>query len=86
MKKFFITGGAGFIGAHLSNRLLDRGYSVTVYDDLSNGKVWHFGKNQENPRLNIIVADVRDENKLEASMNGHDAVFHLASNADIAKG
>lgn len=83
--KYFITGGAGFIGANLANFLLSSGNFVTAYDNFSNGRRWHFGLNIENPNLKIIEADVRDENALNAAISGHDVVFHLASNADIAR-
>ena len=85
MNKYFITGGAGFIGSHLTNYLLSRGAIVTVYDDFSNGQIWHFGNNAINPNLKIIKADVRNEEVLNSSICGHDVVFHLASNADIAR-
>lgn len=84
-KRYFITGGAGFIGAHLANRLLGAGHAVTAYDDFSNGQRWHFGANAANPRLTVVAADVRDEARLEKEIAGHDVVFHLASNADIAR-
>ena len=81
----FITGGAGFIGAHLANFLLARGNAVTVYDNFSNGHRWHLGENIKNPNLKIIEADVVDEETLNSSIAGHQIVFHLASNADIAR-
>jgi UDP-glucose 4-epimerase len=84
-KKYFITGGAGFIGAHLSNRLLSAGHSVTAYDISCNSQRWHFGNNLKNPALRVVDADVRDAAKLEEAMAGHDVVFHFASNADIAR-
>ena len=83
--KYFITGGAGFIGGHLANHLLARGDNVTVYDNFSTGKRWHFGENISSPSLRIIEADVRDEVTLNSTIAGHDIVFHLASNADIAR-
>lgn len=83
--KYFITGGAGFIGAHLANYLLSRGAKVTVYDNFSNGHRWHLDINKNNPNLNIVEADVRDENVLNKEISGHNIVFHLASNADIAR-
>lgn len=85
MKHYLITGGAGFIGSNLSNFLLSLGHAVTVYDNFSNGHRWHFGENINNYNLKIIEADVRDENSLNESMVGQDLVFHLASNADIAR-
>ena len=82
---YFITGGAGFIGSHLVNFLLGADNSVTVYDNFSNGQRWHLNKNLNNPKLKIIEADVRDEEVLGRAIRGHDVVFHLASNADIAR-
>ena len=84
-RKYFITGGAGFIGGHLTNHLLSIGGTVTVYDNFSNGHRWHLDINKKNPNLNIIEADVRDEDALSEAISGHDVVFHLASNADIAR-
>ncbi|NBV85190.1 MAG: NAD-dependent epimerase/dehydratase family protein [Verrucomicrobia bacterium] len=84
-KRYFITGGAGFIGAHLTNRLLSLGHSVTVYDDFTNGFLWHFGANVTNPYLQVVRADIRDAETLEKAIAGHDVVFHFASNADIAR-
>lgn len=84
-KKYFITGGAGFIGAHLAGRLLDEGNEVTVFDDLSNGQRWHLASYASNPALKIVEADLRDTSVLEREIAGHDMVYHLASNADIAR-
>jgi len=84
-KKYFITGGAGFIGAHLTNRLLEEGNQVTVFDDFSNGQRWHLAAHHANTALKIVEADLRDANVLEREIVGHDMVYHLASNADIAR-
>jgi len=84
-KKYFITGGAGFIGAHLTNRLLSLGDEVTVFDNFSNGFRWHFGVNEGHSRLKIVEADLLDKERLESEIAGHDVVFHFASNADIAR-
>ncbi|RFC42293.1 MAG: UDP-glucose 4-epimerase [Verrucomicrobia bacterium] len=84
-KKYFITGGAGFIGAHLTNRLLSLGHEVTVFDNFSNGFRWHFGANESHSRLNIVEADLLDAERLESEISGHEVVFHFASNADIAR-
>lgn len=84
-KNYFITGGAGFIGAHLVNYLIDNTKSkITVYDNFDNGRLYHFGERINNPNLNIINADVKDLGRLTTSMIGSDIVYHLASNADIA--
>jgi UDP-glucose 4-epimerase len=84
-KRYFITGGAGFIGAHLTNRLLAAGQAVTAYDNFCNGQRWHFGDNVEHPGLRVVDADVRDEARLTEAIAGHEVVFHFASNADIAR-
>lgn len=82
---YFVTGGAGFIGAHLTNRLLDTTEgTVTVYDNFSTGRSWHFGERIHDQRLKVIDADCRQADVLEQAIAGHDVVFHLASNSDIA--
>lgn len=82
----FVTGGAGFIGAHLVNRLLDTTDStVTVFDNFSTGRRWHFGDRVTNPRLRIVEGNCQDQGQVAAAIPGHDLVFHLASNSDIAR-
>ena len=84
--RYFVTGGAGFIGAHLVNHLLDTTSStVTVFDNFSNGRRWAFGERLDDPRLVIIQGDARDESALVEAIAGHTVVYHLASNADIAR-
>lgn len=84
--KYFVTGGAGFIGAHLVNRLLDQtSGSVTVFDNFSTGRRWHFGDRVRNPRLRIVEGNCQDQAAVAAAVAGHDLVFHLASNSDIAR-
>jgi len=83
---YFITGGAGFIGAHLVNHLIDKTDAlVTVFDNFSTGQRWHFGKRVEDKRLTIIEADARDQEKLIGAMPCHDIVYHFAANSDIAR-
>ena len=85
VKNYFITGGAGFIGAHLVNFLLDNTDSqITVYDNFDNGRYYHFGERINNPKLNIVKADVKDLGRLTNAMIGSNVVYHFASNADIA--
>jgi len=84
--KYFVTGGAGFIGAHLVNRLLDTtGGDVTVFDNFSTGRRWHFGDRVKSPRLRIVEGSCQDQAAIKAAIAGHDLVFHLASNSDIAR-
>jgi|SRR5581483_1161174 len=86
-KRFFIAGGAGFIGSHFTDRLLcDKGVqAVTLYDNFSSGREWHNAHHREDPRLRVLRADVKDLAALERAMQGHDTVIHLASNPDIAR-
>jgi UDP-glucose 4-epimerase len=84
--KFFVTGGAGFIGAHLVNTLLDTtDATVTVFDNFSNGHRFHFGERVSDRRLTIIEADAQDQDKLIQAIQGHDIVYHFAANSDIAR-
>jgi len=84
--KYFVTGGAGFIGSHLVNRLLDTTNAiVTVYDNFSTGRRRHLDRYAHDKRLKIIEADTRDQQCLPESLAGHDIVYHFAANSDIAR-
>ncbi len=86
-RRFFIAGGAGFIGSHFTDRLLcDRGIeAVTLYDNFSSGREWHYAQHEHDERLHVIHGDVKDMPALERAMAGHDVAIHLASNPDIAR-
>jgi UDP-glucose 4-epimerase len=81
--KAIVTGGAGFIGSHLVDRLLNNGYSVTVVDNMSCGHIDNLKQRLENPRLTVHTVDVRDGVQLDKIFEGHDVVFHLAAHANI---
>ena len=85
--KFFIAGGAGFIGSHFTDRLLcdPSVETVTLYDNFSSGRQWHYAHHDQDRRLRVLCADVKDMAALERAMAGHDVVIHLASNPDIAR-
>lgn len=84
--KFFITGGAGFIGSHLVERLLNTtDATITVFDNFLTGTEKHLEKVRDNPRLTVIRGDIREPELLTQSIAGHDIVYHFASNADIAQ-
>ena len=81
----FVTGGAGFIGSHLSDALLRRGCAVTVYDDFSLGRREHLaGALAAGARL--VEADLLDQERLTAELAGHHQVWHLAASSDIREG
>ena len=82
-----IVGGAGFIGSHFTDRLLDGGddVRVTLYDNFSSGREWHYAHHVDDPRLSVVRGDVRDLDELTAALIDLDLVIHLASNPDIAR-
>ena len=85
--RFFIAGGAGFIGSHFTDRLLcdQATEAVTIYDNFSSGREWHYAHHEQDRRLRVIHGDLKDLAALERCMEGHDTVIHLASNPDIAR-
>lgn len=85
-ERYFVVGGAGFIGSHMVEWLLSHEEvpQVTIYDNFSSGQHWHIEHLFGDKRLKVIEADVKDRETLWKSMEGHDTVVHLASNPDIA--
>jgi UDP-glucose 4-epimerase len=84
--KAFVTGGAGFIGSNLVDRLLSEGHAVTVYDNLSTGQLEFLAAARVFPAFALISGDILDASRLTAAMANHDIVFHLAANADVRFG
>lgn len=82
-KHAIVTGGAGFIGSHLTDLLLSKGHSVTVIDNLCGGWMKNLALAQTHPNFRFVNADIRDRNSLEGLFEGADWVFHLAALADI---
>lgn len=76
---YLVTGGAGFIGSHLVERLLSDGHRVTVVDNLSTGRFSNIESVAESERLRIIVGSVSDRELVEPLVRDCDAIFHLAS-------
>ncbi|MEK9703277.1 MAG: NAD-dependent epimerase/dehydratase family protein [Deltaproteobacteria bacterium] len=84
--KIFVTGGAGFIGSNLVDRLLQNGHAVTVYDNLSTGQSQFLAGAKQHPSFSLVEADLLDEVVLQDAIAGHAFVFHLAANADVRFG
>jgi len=81
--KALVTGGAGFIGSHLAERLLDDGHKVVVLDNFSTGRPQNLAHLNNNPDLQIHQIDVSDPQAIRPFFDGVEWVFHLAALADI---
>ena len=84
--RVFVTGGAGFIGSHLVDRLLALGHPVTAYDNLSTGQPAFLEGARRRPGFRLVEGDVLDLPRLTDAVAGHECVFHLAANADVRYG
>jgi UDP-glucose 4-epimerase len=86
-RRYFLVGGAGFIGSHFTDRLLADASvtAVTLYDNFSSGREWHYETHHGDSRFRVVRGDVKDVDLLTAALQDHDVVIHLASNPDIAR-
>ena len=80
--KALVTGGAGFIGSHIVDRLLQDGHDVVVLDDFSTG---HRENLADNPKLQIVEADIGNFDTVNDCMQGVDWVFHKAAVASVPR-
>jgi UDP-glucose 4-epimerase len=81
--KALVTGGAGFIGSHLVDYLIENGKSVRVLDNLVSGSMENLRKWENSPRLEVCVVDLLDKAAVIDAMNGCDEVYHLAANPEV---
>ncbi|MGI0012863.1 MAG: SDR family NAD(P)-dependent oxidoreductase, partial [Nitrososphaera sp.] len=86
MRTILVTGGAGFIGSHLVDELMKRGYKVVVLDDLSAGKVKNIHPWIKNDNFVFIKGSLLRKKDIRHAMKDCDTVFHLAGNADVRIG
>lgn len=84
--KYVVTGGAGFIGSHIVDRLLDGWHDVVCIDNLSTGKHENFADNLTKKNFWLVKSDLMDIDYLAKVFRGTDTVFHFAANADIRHG
>ena len=77
--RVLVTGGAGYIGSHLADRLLAEGHNVVVVDNLSLGKVANIQHNLENSRFRFVEGDVLDAHLIGDLVDECDAIYHLAA-------
>jgi len=79
MARCLVTGGAGFIGSHLTERLLEAGHEVTVLDNLSTGLKENLGAVESHPRFRFHLGSITDPVVLQDAVQGTDVIYHLAA-------
>lgn len=84
--QYFVTGGAGFIGSNLVDRLLSAGHRVVAYDNFSTGMERFLEQARSAPGFRLVRGDTLDLEGMAEAMRGCDVVFHLAANADVRFG
>ena len=85
INRALVTGGAGFIGSHIVDGLLDRGIETYVLDDLSSGNLNNLSKNKNNKLLHIKIGDISKIGQILKNVKDIDIVFHEAAIASVAK-
>jgi UDP-glucose 4-epimerase len=82
----FVTGGAGFIASHLTDRLLAQGHAVTVFDNFSTGRHDFLDAARSHRAFSLVEGDLLNLSSLVSAIQQHDVVFHFAANADVRFG
>lgn len=85
-KRWFITGGAGFIGSHVVDLLVSANCAVTVYDNLSSSTDQYLRQYIQDGKITFNQSNLLDLETLQSAMVGHDIVWHLGANTDIPSG
>jgi UDP-glucose 4-epimerase len=85
MTCYAVIGGAGFIGSHFVDKLMETGHSVKVIDNLCSGSLSRIAKHAQARNFEFIEIDVEDTSRLVDALKGAETVVHLASNPDIAR-
>jgi UDP-glucose 4-epimerase len=86
MARYLVTGGAGFIGSNLVDRLLQNNHDVVAFDNFSTGQAEFLDQALTSPKFTVVRGDVLDLPALTNAMQGCEFVFHLAANADVRFG
>ncbi len=82
--RVLVTGGAGFIGSHLTEELVIEGFEVTVLDDLSTGRAENLSGCSKNAKVSFILGDIRKKAVIDNAISQHtNAIFHLAAKASV---
>jgi UDP-glucose 4-epimerase len=78
-----VTGGAGFIGSHLVDRLVKEGFNVRVIDNLSSGRLENLTQHRDDPRVEVMIGDLKKMEDALKAVDGVDTVFHFAANPEV---
>jgi UDP-glucose 4-epimerase len=78
-----VTGGAGFIGSHLVDKLVDEGYSVRILDNLSSGRIENIGRHLGRSGIEFMNIDLKDKSRVSEAVKGVETVFHYAANPEV---
>ncbi|KAA3617165.1 MAG: NAD-dependent epimerase/dehydratase family protein [Calditrichaeota bacterium] len=81
--KIFVTGGAGFIGSHLVDKLVVLNHEIIVFDNLFRGKVENIESHIKSGKIRFVEGDIRDVNSVIKESEGCDIVFHLAAQSNV---
>ena len=84
--KILVTGGAGFIGSHIVDRLMDTGCEVVVFDNLSSGKMEFIEHHLDKTNFSLIRGDLLNTDEIDSACKGVDLVYHAAANPDVRLG
>lgn len=85
MTHALITGGAGFIGSHLTEHLLDAGHTVTIIDNLSTGQIHNLAAVEPHPQLRIAIEDIRNVHVMDRLVSECDVIYHLAAAVGVQR-
>ena len=85
MPHALITGGAGFIGSHLAERLIQAGYRVTIIDNLSTGQIRNLAALEGHPNFRAAIEDIRDIHVMDRLVSECDLIFHLAAAVGVQR-
>ena len=77
--KILITGGAGFIGSHLAEKLLAEGHQVSIIDNLSTGRLENIETFKDHPKFHYTIGSILNRELMEKLINGVDQIYHLAA-------